>query len=215
MIFDVRTIRADAMGTPRFEDVPPEGDSRICGANGEPLIVYHGTNVSFTAFEHRQSERMYGPFPVPVAPQAFFFTPTYSCALEYALARATDCGGIALVVSAYLTSSKPVDLRSPAPVLDELAAQLTHWSATRWQLHGIEKESLRVLNAAALPMLMDDYEAVRALKSMGYDGAIFTELQPPFTNSTSYAVFEPTQIRLINAALPPTANTPLLQPSES
>jgi hypothetical protein len=58
----------------------PESASQVVDENGEPLVVYHGTNLEFNEFDYSQTQKN----DVGYVGKGFYFTPKKSLALAYA-----------------------------------------------------------------------------------------------------------------------------------
>ena len=175
----------------------PDADhSLLLDNNGEPMVVYHGTNSSFTVFSNKGfSERtaiMGMSYEVPV--NAIFF---------HSDASWTQGNFGKNVIPVYL------DMRSPfmgayegtdaAARIDraleqafpgdkiELAVTVEYKSDPGWKRAMYNEDGINW-------ELMDETAFVEALKNEGFDGATVWEDD----GSISYAVFEPTQIKSAN-----------------
>lgn len=81
------------------------GDSKVVGPDGEPLVVYHGTdqNQIFTAFD----PRMIGGRDAGFYGRGFYFTPDMALAEEYQVDGDGDVQG--RIISAYVAIQRPFE----------------------------------------------------------------------------------------------------------
>jgi len=155
------------------------GDSKVIDANGEPLVVYHGTGNSFSEFK----------LTGHVVRQGFYFTSDAQFASGYAEDWADDISYMegeeaqgASIMPVYLSIKNPVDVRNgwPADVAEKLDDIINY-------------EFLTTLPASDFWLAMDDLvgENVKlTLESFGHDGLIASEVGSPV-----YVAFRPAQIK--------------------
>lgn len=174
-------------------------------------IVFHGTNREFDQFEPRPAMRMIDGSPQEVTPQAYFFSDNRETAATFAADRAridAELRGVgpgAPRVSAHrLEIDQPLDL-----VIDDYAladlhdAGLSHWMNMDAPnpLRAEEIEDLtgwRIDDWQDVQKMLDDPEAVAQLRQFGFDGVRLKEDD----GSTSWAVFDPSQIRPVETLSP-------------
>lgn len=151
-----------------------------------PLRVYHATTEDFTTFESgRKTFDDMGLFGnVETNRHAIFFSDSPEQASSYAETRTGKPYEGAKLVPAYLDMKSPVDFtrRDAWDIAEEVGFN------PRWTQY---KQTWELFDGP------DGKEFVEALKKEGYDGAIFTEdaVREGVTPGTTYAVFEPTQIK--------------------
>jgi hypothetical protein len=82
----------------------PENASKVVDENGEPLVVYHGTNSEFYYFDKNSESNTHG---TSQGFQGFFFTKSKGRSGDYALSKEELKGGDATVISAFLSLKNP------------------------------------------------------------------------------------------------------------
>lgn len=136
------------------------GDSKVVNADGNPLVVYHGTSLEFQTFDNgKLGSRDPGFFG-----EGHYFTPDKEGALDYADSAAQDAGAEAgKVLETYVSIKNPF-------VWDMSDAGA---SATRQALAGmgIKRDSVRG-NSAALGNSKERALFNRAVREAGHDGVI-------------------------------------------
>jgi hypothetical protein len=145
------------------------GDSKVVDGNGRPLVVYHGTQGDFDTFRDDIEGRA-----------GFYFTSDKAFASSFAE------GGGANVMPAYLSISKPADLRRgvPGSVYDALEGQ---GYSRLVELY--ESDPQEIWN-----FFDGDTELSDALKRAGYDGMRLSE--PSGRREVySWVAFRPEQIK--------------------
>ena len=85
------------------------GASKVVGADGAPLVVYHGSKHSFTEFDRAA---LGGNFDNCVSRQGFYFTNDRSIANAYSWDREKNCAGN--TINAYLSLQNPVYINGAA-----------------------------------------------------------------------------------------------------
>lgn len=167
------------------------GDSKAVDDNGKPLVVYHGSNRSFSVFRERESQRagMFGP--ERVTSPAFFFTPDRDTARMFAEDRSLidqrlngKGPGRPAVRPFFLKVEQPLDFGRgafPDPKVSDFVARIRgdEVGPETWQ---------------DVHRLLDDRETVETLKAEGYDGARLQEDD----GAESWAVFDSRQIKSPN-----------------
>ena len=166
------------------------GDSKVVGAQGKPLVVYHGTDKDFTSFDAEKpktSGAMHG--------KGFYFA---DAAQASSYSDSPSGGG--LVMPVYLKMERPFFgskltekdtalLRREMPEFDAAYKKFVAEEGTDEYAPSIER--LGVLSGNRNEFIQ------KALRLAGYDGRIVTdERSAPWTDpDTEYVVFDPTQIK--------------------
>lgn len=159
------------------------GDSKVVDENGNPLVVYHGTNAeNIQQFDRNKARNAYG------SRNGFFFAK-----------REKDAGYGHIVMPVYLSMQNPymVDVAQELSQLDydikteRNEAEAAGYPISRWEGKGsVEFEA----NDSATAYLDDNYEEIFSRASEGnYDGVIVKGLD----GSETYVAFEPTQIKSV------------------
>jgi len=148
------------------------GASKVVDAQGQPLVVYHGTNSDFKLFKEHPGWSRSG----------FYFTPDPATALEYTDERNISDTGTPRILPVYLSLKNPLDVREgwPSNVAEELD-------------HVVNYEWLTTLPPSQFWEAMDGDVGVGlryALKDFGYDGLIGVE-----AGVITYVAFDPEQIK--------------------
>lgn len=189
------------------------GDSKVVDENGEPLVVYHGTNEFFTDFDKSMSGKTTG---AKSASKGMFFTDSIKVAESYAT---------------YASHNAPVQkLLDEADRLEKIAQRSgknSDWE--RYDAKIVEAEELeadiydnRERGQMIMPVYLsiqnpliidahgerfvditDDLNAqIDDAKENGYDGVIINNLDDSATFSneeaTHYVIFETNQVKSIN-----------------
>ena len=137
---------APMLSTPEFKRW--FGDSKVVDAEGNPLVVYHGTNKDVTAFKRGVAGR----------PEVFFITSSRNLAGRFANMH----GDGANVMPLYVRAENPYDLRSKNGMLALVKAAGVGYDKTT--------------PADFYYNLMDNQKVVNYLKSAGYDGVLLREI---------------------------------------
>jgi hypothetical protein len=82
----------------------PANASKVVDENGEPLVVYHGTNIEFNKFDKNVESNTHG---TSQGFQGFFFTQSEARSGEYALEKEKRKGGDAIVIPVFLSLKNP------------------------------------------------------------------------------------------------------------
>lgn len=169
---------AEQAAGPGFEQVDTKseafkrwfGDSKVVDANGEPMVVYHGTAADFDQFS-KAADAKHIELP------GFFFTPDPSIAERFAASASRrefrdDDGYIAgyegaAVVPVYLSIKNPVEIN----LTDAETGKMTRESEVR--------------------------ENLVAAQKAGHDGAIIRGWADG-SGDAQYVAFSPTQIKSVN-----------------
>lgn len=216
---DIRFSRAQRAASRQRQTDTPEfrrwfGDSKVVDENGEPLVVYHGTNKDIRAFRDGR-------------PMWF--------AQDSALANMFTAGGRrkagnrpskgAAVYPVYLRIRKPLDLSDMLPQATTTAVEVLRragFDATDQDLRDMAQSDLdsgdtkvasyiedpvgfvadKWRQSAPLWSILDDQTVRDKLKELEYDGIKMREFMSAgkgrnmvSVDSVTYAVFEPTQIK--------------------
>ena len=156
--------------------------------DGKPLVVYHATTKDFDSFESgRPTFDDMGFFGnVETNRHAIFFSDSPEQAGSYVVDSKGRADTGARTIPAYLDMKSPLYLNRNTN-LDDLAEETGvnyNWLQNRrswWEL--IDGEDGKMF--------------VEGLKKAGYDGIVFEEdpIRPGVEVGTTYAVFEPTQVK--------------------
>lgn len=167
--------------TPAFKQF--FGDSKVVDENGEPLVVYHGTNAeNIQQFDKNKASNAYG------SRNGFFFAK-----------REQDAGYGHTVMPVYLSMQNPyvVDVAQELSQLDydikteRAEAEAAGYPISRWE--GKSSEEFEA-NDSATAYLDDNYEEIFSRANEGnYDGVIVKGVD----GSETYVAFEPTQIKSV------------------
>lgn len=153
--------------------------SKVVDTQGKPLVVYHGTNQTITAFDLAKiGTRDAGFFG-----SGFYFTPDENQALDYADTAVEDTGeGEAVAMPLYASLQNPF-------IWDMSDAGA---GATRAALaaFGIKRDSVRG-NSAALSNAKEREVFNRAVRAAGFDGVIVQDED----GVQEVVAFDPTQIK--------------------
>jgi len=189
------------------EETLPLSETKVVDKLGEPLTVYHGTDVNFDQFQYTDSYRYVLFSRFPVKSQGFFFSPSFKDAKEYG----ENVIPVKLnMVNPLLDGSTGVDRVSP-----ELEKELAYILAPMVEINdqggesidvGIQKyhidrnDPMWVYNAIIDGKLawdaVDNDEVVKRIKERGYDGTLVYENND--SSQTSYFVLNTEQIILLN-----------------
>jgi hypothetical protein len=174
------------------------GDSKVVDENGEPLVVYHGTNASdFSTFDTK-------------TPEASWFSADPSYAGEYA-----DGEEDARLYPVYLRLTNPFDFgfrdtltrvtiadmasRVKQGVLDSFAAGRIGKDEARKLVADLDDVSRRKVHVGVYSPVYQwwqgEFALTDALRAAGYDGIVAREGGK--SQYPTFAVFEPTQIKSI------------------
>ena len=160
---DVRFSKTD---TPAFKAWFK--DSKVVDENGEPLVVYHGTNEQFNTFEKKNGLRWVMGVPIEVKTGGFFFSDSKELAEEFAASRVRNRGGREQVMPVYLSIQKPADLSVKTAESEELFAKIGgYWPAVTMGYETLDKWWQLVDDV--------DFDIKEKLSGLGYDGIIFAE----------------------------------------
>jgi len=141
-------------------------DSKVVGQDGKPMVVYHGTEGAFNAFDKRfnNDNGIWGE------QHGFFFTESPEQASKFATGyRGTDRKATPNVIPAYLSMENP-------KVID------------------FGKQS-GAYGHDGLVSLKDFDRMVATAKDEGHDGVVILNLDDYGGRHTQYIAFEPTQIK--------------------
>lgn len=169
----VLNAQADQTQTPEFKNF--FGNSKVVDANGAPMVVYHGTNADFTAFDDATSGANSGNRGF--LGRGFYFSSSPQSASMYAGVtrpqgtdtwRRTDGGN---VMPAYLSLQNPLEISSSS-LSKEAADALNSVPGTGLELF----EGARNVDgdlAMAIEQNPELSDAIRnALAALGYDGVV-------------------------------------------
>jgi hypothetical protein len=156
------------------------GDSKVVDENGDPLVVYHGTNADITEFKNAKiGARDPGFFG-----KGFYFTPSEDDALNYADSAAeADGKGEAKAIPVYLSLQNPF-------VWDMEAGDGAKATLKALRDMGLERSFVRG-DAASLGNSDERRKFAKAMASGGYDGVIVRDED----GFREIVAFSPTQIK--------------------
>ena len=172
---------APQVDTPEFKNW--FGDSKVVDENGNPLVVYHGTNADFNIFDTEKFGAWdngskfringvdeNGKLKIEtIKDEGFFFSSIKRNAEGHADGAAEMTGGNPRVIAAYLKAEKPLIVE-----IDEFYADVKHYDAQDWYDHNTAE-------------ILDKYHAGN------YDSIIIKN--PVDKKDIMYIVFNPTQIK--------------------
>ncbi|MEY5099706.1 MAG: hypothetical protein RJA36_2425, partial [Pseudomonadota bacterium] len=187
-------LTEEALQQPSNKTYTPEfkawfGKSKVVDAEGKPMVVYHGTDADFTAFNADKSPLM-------------FFSENQGTAEAYAFDRSQGRQGI--VVKAFVTASSPataaevakVDISKEVEALAEINPKDRTYLADRAkfiQSRIAGPQGWMFTKAAEAGVWRD--VLIPALKRAGFDSL---RLEDAADTGGSLAVFDPTQIKSVN-----------------
>jgi serine/threonine protein phosphatase PrpC len=148
------------------------GDSKVVDSNGEPLVVYHGTEKKFTAFR-KGSAKGWG--------DGIYFTDNKTNASEFG----------ENVMDSYLSIKNPIDGDKIGQYEQEVTAHPL-WKKEETRLQ--EKYSDEEYELDYNELISEDFELVgKILEDLGYDGVISNNSNS--IKGKEIVVFSPTQIK--------------------
>lgn len=162
--------------------------SYVTDDNRRPLVVYHATNQNFDKFDvGRKTHNNYGILGnIETARHAIFATPDPNFANSY-VGPSTGKSEGASIMPLYMVMRQPMDLRPAAGVM-RYAEELREVGVNPHELAQF-RNFWEALDGDA------GKELVAKLKEAGFDGVIFQEDGDDREEHTTYAVFEPSQIK--------------------
>jgi hypothetical protein len=158
------------------------GNSKVVDDNGDPLVMYHGTDKDFNVFENRGGKVSVLFSTFDVDRKGFFFAKDKGLSLEYG----------SKLVPVYLSIQKPanfLDSKEWPKIKEGLVER--GWNeryldrTDAWELFDVDESN-------------DGAKLIKDLKSMGYDGAIIEEPSWQDENGeygVSHVAFDNTQIK--------------------
>jgi len=174
-------IKQDQTETPEFKKW--FGDSKVVNAQGEPLVVYHGSPNKFSEFQVGRESKNFGSFGESTASRLGIFFATEKLFAK----RFSPKGGV--VMPTYLSLQNPVDLVDGFP--DSVWRKLSDVLKEN-NLESIPPDGMWDLFDKGFPGAV---EFVDALKAVGYDGAKIVERSADGNLSEVFVAFNPTQIK--------------------
>lgn len=168
----------------------PENASKVVDNNGEPMVVYHGTNATFDEFKKMPSKRGTIVGALDVEATGFFFTDERSYANKAASLKVEDQGGKRNVFEVFINSKNILDLSSYTNKAEQDFKSIT--GEYPHEYFGMT-ESLD-----QWWRIFDDIKDIdKKLSDMGYDSVKLAETTSDDVNAdvSSYAVFSPNQIK--------------------
>ncbi len=145
------------------------GDSKVVDENGEPLVVYHGTNADFDAFDIGKAGSAYGM----EGEDGFFFTSLESEAQKWA--DKAPSGQSPRVLPVYLSMQMPLAYEAP-PSMSPVA----------------------YFESGTGPFDRGPAAFIEYARNNGYDGKYYDGIIVTGEGETLYVAFSPTQIKSVN-----------------
>lgn len=195
------------------------GDSKVVGPDGEPLVVYHGTNQQIEEFDLTRGGASTGTNAG--ATKAFFFTDNLDVAGQYA-----EQAGKRVVANVAAYERESQRLQKEVERLERTANRTGDWNAYErameaWEAHETDalyaddaegQNVVEVYLSIQNPMVVDfeggrlsadrDLEnLIEQAKADGHDGLILRSLEdsPQMgVVSDQFVAFTPTQIKSVN-----------------
>ena len=171
----------------------PENASKVLDENGEPLVVYHGTNKKFNIFEPTEYQRNFGT----IKSNAFFFAKDKIVA-EYIAQLKSDKKSEQVIFSVFLNIKNMLNFTDEY-VVENILSQILDISP--------DDDFLGDPDLGSLFFIIEEKEYAEKIKKMGYDGVNLIEghLMEQMDDLEgymieSYAVFEPNQIKLADGS---------------
>lgn len=176
------------------------GDSKVVDENGQPLVVYHGTQSEFDAFKpEREGVTTFIGIPVKVRRSGIFFAEDKAFAQSFADAgQGQDNKKGARIIAAYLSIKNPLNLGTNAATWRDQQKLISVGVDKKWVEDHLGDprttwESFEGDDAAWF---------VSKLKEAGYDGVYMNELDPTEVDGNAeraiWIAFEPTQIKSVD-----------------
>lgn len=182
--------------TPQFKnwfgdwENDPANASKVVDENGEPLVVYHGSNQTFDEFKKMPSKRGTFVGSRDVEANGYFFTDNKEYADKAASLKVYDQGGNKNVFNVFLNAKNILDLSSYNNTSEEFFKKLTG---------DYPHEYFGMLeNLDQWWRIFDDIEGIdKRLNELGYDGVKLAETSKDNETAdvTSHVVFDPNQIK--------------------
>lgn len=143
----------------------PENASKVVDENGEPLVVYHGTNADIDTFS--QPTRWLGEGLQPTG--VFFFAEEPAVATAFAVSRKKLAGsGSANIVPVFLNIKNPSDLRGVREIKRIIEKAKLEAPQGMQEYHGYS--------------LLENEETLSEIKKDNKDGALLIEKGFPFAD---------------------------------
>jgi hypothetical protein len=171
----------------------PANASKVVDSNGEPLVVYHGTNKNFNIFQPTEYKRNFGT----IKSNAFFFAKDRIVA-EYIAELKSDEKSEQIILPVFLNIKNMLDFTDEDIVENVLP-----------QVLGIlpDDDFLGDTDLGSLFFVIENKEYAEEIKNMGYDGVQLIEghLMEQIEDLEgeiieSYAVFQSNQIKLADGS---------------
>lgn len=190
-------IQYKLVRTPAFKEwfgdweFNPSEASKVVDENGEPLVVYHGTNAEFNVFKPTEYKRNF----VTIKSNAFFFAKDKIVA-EYISELKSDKHLEQITLGVFLNIRNLLDFTN-VDIVENVLPNI---------IGGLPDDDISE-NMGYLFYLIEDKENADKIKEMNYDGVKLIEgylmeqmedLQEEIIES--YAVFQPNQIKLADGS---------------
>lgn len=168
----------------------PENASKVVDENGEPLVVFHGSNKNFDEFKKVKSERGGALGARVVISDGFFFTRDKGYAVKAAGVRTENNGGRGNIFSAFLNAKNVLDLSKfdydSETDFKKITGEYPH---EYFGYHDSLDQWWRII---------DDIDGIGfKIKKLGYDAVYLAETTSnnETADVSSIAVFNPNQIK--------------------
>lgn len=150
-------------------------NTKVVDENGNPRVVYHGTNAKFTTFVRTTGKRWIFGAPFEVTSEGFFFAPNKEEAEQY---------GKKYIIPVFLNITNPLDTTDD-------------YGVERYQEVTGEKFYPEMGGIDRLWEMMDEAGIADVVKKAGYDGVIFAESLNEYgeVKEMSWAALDSSQIK--------------------
>ncbi len=178
----------------------PKNSSKVVDENGEPLVVYHGTNASFNEFKNKEGIRGNAfTGPRKVKSDTFFFTDNLDYAEKASRIRRDNFGGSKNIVGAFLNIRNALNLTTFDYNTEEKFKEIAgEYPLDYFGYSDSLDQWWRLFDGGA-----DDVTIT--VKEKGYDGIMLAEESSPSKDKdgydievasiSSFGAFSPNQIK--------------------
>jgi len=178
----------------------PQNASKVVDENGEPLVVYHGTNAKFYEFENKtgiRGNQFTGSREVKS--DTFFFTDDLEYANKASNIRKENFGGSTNIVSSFLNIRQPLDFSTFDYQTEEKFNEITgEYPSQYFGYNDNLDQWWRLFDK-------DEDDVTSIVKEKGYSGVILAEEVKTIKDKNNYdletasvksfGVFSPNQIK--------------------
>lgn len=162
------------------------GDSKVVDEQGRPLVVYHGTDAEFDTFDISK----FGQTDPGLVGRGFYLTPQKSYAQRY--------GQIQMPL--YLSAKNLLDVSKINKTQFDTILKTARQKAPRDNIVSSEFfADSGDYKTAIVQLSLGNPEFTNTIKSIGYDGILYSATNP-LTNLShdEFVAFEPNQIKSVN-----------------